>query len=83
MLRTKYERQAVIQRLLNKKQETNDETFPQEFTSINQFPSNFKSTISKENDYDIPAEVIISQNSKAKRNLIENIGPDTMNRYVY
>jgi hypothetical protein len=83
MLRTKYERQAAIQRLLSKKEETDNNSFTQEFIAENKYSPRIRSVISKENDYDIPAEVILSQTSKAKRNIIDNMGMDTMNRYVY
>ena len=40
------------------------------------------STISKENDYDIPAEVILSETTKAKQEINYSQIPENMQRYV-
>lgn len=67
MIRTKYEKQAVIQRLLNKKKDTEEEGAIQESQMESKWGSRLASRVSKENDYDIPAEVILSQTTRAKR----------------
>lgn len=67
MIRTNYEKQAVIQRLLNQKKETEEESFIQEAKMKSKWVSKLPSRISKETDYDIPAEVILSQTAKAKK----------------
>ena len=82
MLRTNYERQAVIQRLLNQKEETEVESFINEDASQSQFMTENPSTVSKENDYDIPAEVILSQTTKEKKGKDYSQMGNTMQRYV-
>lgn len=68
MLRTKFDKQAAIKRLLNQQEEQESEDYVREEPTIN---TNFRqnhSTFSKENNYDIPAEVILSQTTKARKN---------------
>ena len=67
MLRTNYERQAAIQRLLNEREETEINSFIHEDPSKREESELNQSTNSKENKYDIPAEVILSQTTKAKK----------------
>jgi hypothetical protein len=83
MLRTKYERQAAIQRLINQPIKSEISSFIREEPESNTIYEQEKSTVSKDNRYDIPAEVIISQTTKAKQeNNLTQISQN-MQRYVY
>ena len=81
MLKTNYERQAVIQRLLNQKEETELESFIHTNPSSPK-PPVYPPSISRENDYDIPAEVILSETTKAKQEINFSEIQENMQRYV-